>query len=78
MPVISFGKVITEEGYRDGKLTTSIRREVLSVPIKEQKQLWDVILKQLDGADDCTEFKVYRHKKSHVVVRVEIINESMA
>lgn len=76
MQTISYGRIIIEEGYRDGTVVNRVERTEESIPIVTKREALDTIFAQLDKLklDSCVEFKVYADKHTHEITRIVTIS----
>lgn len=69
-----YGRVIVEEGYRDGNVINRIERTEESFPIASKQELLDQLFIQLDRLkhENSVAFEIFADKHSHEPTRIVV------
>ncbi len=76
--MLQYGKVVTEEGYKNGNVVTTVRRVSESIPLANRQELVERIFSQLEQLNeyDSVSFTIHADKRTRQPYRIEVMSEA--
>ena len=78
---LQYGKIVTEEGYRDGQVTNRVRITQQSIATKDKAEMFKLYLEQfnkfIDSEDDSVTFELHKDKRTKEPCRVVVVSKEV-
>ena len=78
---ITYGKIVTEESYRDSQVTNRVRMVQQSIATKDRAEMFKQYLEQfnrfIDGEADTATIELHKDKKTGEPCRVVIVSKEV-